>query len=126
MHVLVAGSTVPCVLQVELDAAVLEAATAAMGLPAQRRNLRLHCADGAAWVAAAAAAVRAAEQPPLDLVLLDAFDGGDAVPACFTQPGGELQERKLLLALQCRCEWAALTVYQGCRLACVYMSVSWA
>ena len=67
---------------------MLEAGTAAMGLPAQRRNLRLHCADGAAWVARTAAAVCAAEQPPLDLVLLDAFDGADAVPACFTQPGG--------------------------------------
>ena len=82
------GSTMPCVLQVELDAAVLEAGTGAMGLPTQRRNLRLHCADGAAWVAATAAAVRAGEQPPLDLVLLDAFDGADAVPACFMQPGG--------------------------------------
>lgn len=98
-----------CALQVELDAAVLEAGTAAMGLPTQRRNLRLHCADGAAWVARAAAAVRAREQPPLDLVLLDAFDGGDAVPACFTQPGGELQERRPLLALQWHCAWVAFT-----------------
>ena len=94
-------------LQVELDAAVLEAGTAAMGLPALRRNLRLHCADGTAWVAAAAAAVRAGEQPPLDLVLLDAFNGGDAVPACFTRPGGELQERRPLVALLWHCGWAA-------------------
>ena len=54
---------------------------------ARRRNLRLHCADGAAWVAGPAARVRKRAEPPLDLVLLDAFDGADAVPACFTQPG---------------------------------------
>ncbi|KAK9819395.1 hypothetical protein WJX81_003737 [Elliptochloris bilobata] len=72
---------------VELDAAVLEAATTAMGLPECRANLHLHCADGAEWVAQAAEAVHAQEQPPHDLVLLDAFDGDDAVPACFTQPG---------------------------------------
>ena len=107
-----------CVLQVELDAAVMEAGTAAMGLPMRRRNLRLHCADGDAWVAAAAAAVRAGEQPPLDLVLLDAFDGDDAVPACFTRPGGS-RDPSFSWALQCRCEWAALTGSCGCRLVSV-------
>ncbi len=78
-------------LQVELDAAVLEAATREMGLPAERPNLRLHCADSAAWMAATARAVAARTEPPLDLVLLDAFDGDDAVPACFTQPGSAAQ-----------------------------------
>lgn len=78
-------------LQVELDAAVLEVATREMGLPADRANLRLHCADGAAWMAATARAVVARTEPPLDLVLLDAFDGDDAVPACFTQPGAAAQ-----------------------------------
>ena len=78
-------------LQVELDAAVLEAATREMGLPADRPNLRLHCADGAAWMAATAHAVVARTEPPLDLVVLDAFDGDDAVPACFTQPGAAAQ-----------------------------------
>jgi hypothetical protein len=60
---------------------------------ARRRNLRLHCADGAAWVAEAAARARARAEPPLDLVLLDAFDGADAVPACFTQPGAHWRAR---------------------------------
>ena len=70
---------------------MLEAATREMGLPAERPNLRLHCADGAAWVAATARAVVARTETPLDLVLLDAFDGDDAVPACFTQPGAAAQ-----------------------------------
>ena len=69
---------------VEIDAAVVRAATQAMGLPVSLPNLRLHTADALHFVAAAAAAAAAAPgAAPYDMVCLDAFDGSDAVPVAL-------------------------------------------
>lgn len=89
---------------VELDGAVLRAATAAMGLPpASVRpasspsacvadaaeagrgpdSLRVYCCDGADFVAAAAAA----GSPKYDVAIVDVFDGAGETPAAFAGEG---------------------------------------
>ena len=66
---------------VELDPDVISAMPHCGFVPNPPR-LRVHAADGAAFVAAAAAAQGA----PYDLAVIDAFDGDDAVPPALTQP----------------------------------------
>lgn len=66
-----------------------------MGLPTDRPNLRLHCADAAAFLRQRAAggggaAERQAgqqQQQPYDLIYMDTFDGEDNVPAALRTPG---------------------------------------
>ncbi|KAK9808659.1 hypothetical protein WJX72_001506 [[Myrmecia] bisecta] len=72
---------------VDLDPAVVEAATSAMGLPKDRPNLRLHTEDAAAYMARAAAHVQGSGGSYLDAVLFDAFDGADNVPASLASSG---------------------------------------
>ena len=80
---------------VELDPAVVAAATEAMGLPTGLPNLRLHTADAAAFLEQQQQAQqeqqrqgrRQQEGEPYDLVFMDAFDGEDAVPAALCTPG---------------------------------------
>ena len=54
-----------------------------MGFPANDPRLRLHTADALDFLAA-----RKGPQPPYDLVVMDAFDGEDSVPAALCTPGG--------------------------------------
>lgn len=85
---------------VELDPAVMAAATQAMGLPTARPNLRLHTADGAAFVADHVARQRAAAGAGADggsapaegaeyydIVYVDAFDGQDRTPEALCSAG---------------------------------------
>jgi hypothetical protein len=82
---------------VELDPAVVAAATEAMGLPTCLPNLRLHTADAAAFLEQRQQAQQGQQQQqqqqqqegeePYDLVFMDAFDGEDAVPAALCTPG---------------------------------------
>jgi len=89
---------------VELDGAVLRAATAAMGLPAatvrpasgasvcvadaaagdrSAEKLRVYCCDGAEFVASAAAAGTL----QYDVAVVDVFDGAGATPQAFVSDG---------------------------------------
>ena len=76
---------------VELDPAVVAAATEAMGLPTGLPNLRLHTADAAAFLEQRQQQGQQhqgqQEQESYDLVFMDAFDGEDAVPAALCTPG---------------------------------------
>lgn len=83
-HALAAALPAATVTGVELDPVVLDCLPA-MGLATPPRNLTLCAGDGAAAVAAAAAA---GGPPWLDLVVVDAFDGADRVPAGLTEAGG--------------------------------------
>ena len=67
-------------------------------------RLRVHAADGAAFVAAAAA--------PYDLAVIDAFDGEDNVPPALTQPAFL---RHLAAALHPARGAALLNVHGGMR-----------
>ena len=83
-HIADLHMTRQCVSQVdvvELDPEVIRAMPHC-GFHAAPPRLRLHAADGAAFVAAAAAS----GAPPYDLAVIDAFDGNDCVPATLTQP----------------------------------------
>lgn len=106
---------------------MLEAASLAMGLPTDLSNLRLHCADAAAFLrqrSAAAGQGREAaegqeqlvqleeEQRLYDLVFMDAFDGGDNVPAALCTKSEEQcmgEGRGTGTLLRCCCCW------RGCR-----------
>ncbi|EFN52903.1 hypothetical protein CHLNCDRAFT_138459 [Chlorella variabilis] len=72
---------------VELDPAVVAAATRAMGLPAALPSLRLHTADAAAFLRERCGGHQGQAQPPYDLVFMDAYDGSDDVPATLCTPG---------------------------------------
>ena len=73
----------------ELDPTVVEAATQAMGLPTSLPNLRLHCADGAAFLRERRQVQQAQQaQQPYDVLFMDTFDGEDEVPAALCTPGG--------------------------------------
>ncbi|KAL4420428.1 hypothetical protein ABPG75_010084 [Micractinium tetrahymenae] len=75
---------------VEIDPAVVAAATQAMGLPTDLPNLRLHCADAAAFLRGrrhgAGSRQGGQQERPFDLVFMDAFDGADDVPAALCTP----------------------------------------
>ena len=95
---------------------MVAAATQAMGLPTGLPNLRLHCADAAAFLRerlqqqqgqqwrqqadapqADAQQGRLGSEQPYDLVCMDAFDGEDNVPAALCTPGalcGMLQRQR--------------------------------
>jgi hypothetical protein len=100
---------------VELDPVVVQAATAAMGFPldrwqphyisdtpsacglglllltlaqsAGRPNLTVHNQDGVAFLTDRARGITSGNQPPIDLLFLDVFNGADDIPAAFTAPG---------------------------------------
>lgn len=95
------GATVDAV---ELDSAVLRAATMAMGLPAdsvssQRgaeacveeaatwdrsaNKLRVYCCDGIDFVRAVAAGKATGTAPSYDMAIIDVFDGSGDTPAAF-------------------------------------------
>lgn len=96
------GATVDAV---ELDSAVLRAATMGMGLPAEivssksgakecvadavtrdrhADKLRVYCCDGVDFVHAAAAGNVAGAAPTYDMAIIDVFDGSGDTPAAFT------------------------------------------
>lgn len=109
---------------VELDPAVVAAAMAAMGLPADHPRLRLHTADAAAFLRAwrrrrqqqdqqqqhpqpkeqqqPGAGWQQPSAEPWDLIIQDTFDGQDAIPAALCTQGAVLQRQPrcgFLLAL---------------------------
>lgn len=102
----------------EIDPAVVAAATRAMGLPTDLPNLRLHCADAASFLTGRRRSSEGRQQQgrqqqdeqqqdgqqqqedqqqqqgqqPYDIMFMDAFDGEDDVPAALCTPG----ERSLM------------------------------
>ncbi|KAK9915588.1 hypothetical protein WJX75_001243 [Coccomyxa subellipsoidea] len=74
---------------VDLDPAVLAAASQAMGFPLDRPGLEVHEQDGVAFIAERAAEVASGSAAPVDLLFLDVFDGDDQIPLAFTEPGGQ-------------------------------------
>jgi hypothetical protein len=67
---------------VEIDPAVVEAATLAMGLPARLPRMTLHTADAMDFVEAHVAAGK----ERYDVVCMDAFTGDDEVPSTLCTP----------------------------------------
>jgi len=99
-----AGSLGATVDAVELDSAVLRAATMSMGLPADivssesgatacaadaatgdrhADKLRVYCCDGIDFVRAVAARKVAGAAPTYDMAIIDVFDGSGDTPAAF-------------------------------------------
>jgi spermidine synthase len=76
---------------IELDPAVVAAATHAMGLPGDLPALDVHTADAAAFLRERVAQLgKSGDQQALyDLIVMDTFDGEDNVPATLCTAGNQ-------------------------------------
>ncbi|CAL8469998.1 g9540 [Coccomyxa elongata] len=74
---------------VDLDSAVLAAASQAMGFPLDKPGLEVHERDGVTFISERAAEIASGASAPVDLLFLDVFDGDDQVPLAFKEAGGE-------------------------------------